>query len=87
MYKASYLLTVSSFANLDNVMTRLCFSTGAIIIGSEKFGGNSWPSGGNRENVGGGMCTSFTSIGNAADATADDDIIAMLCSMLGGDSV
>lgn len=33
------------------------------MIGSEKFGGNSWPSGGRRENVGGGTCMSSAIIG------------------------
>lgn len=48
------------------------------MIGSEKFGGNSWPSGGSRENVGGEMCTSLTRIG----AT----IMATPCSMIGVES-
>lgn len=74
-YNSSTYLILSSFASfVVNVFCPLCLNIGVIMIGSEKFGGNSCPSGGSRENVGGDICRSFTSIGV--------DIRAMLCSML-----
>lgn len=45
-----------------------------MMIGSEKFGGNSWPSGGKRENAGGEICISVIIVGVA--------IMAILCSIV-----